>query len=102
MSDQLLVNGRPIDYSTVPAAHMRDAVQRYLEQGIPGGSFLMAVVENDLIRAAACADDVNRHLLFEWAGWFYNYAPAGSYGSRESADHWMKYRQSLLRERIAQ
>lgn len=102
MSDttaSIFVNGQPIDYATVPAPHMADGVERYIEHGIPGGSFLMALVSNDLFGAAARADDMNRRLLFEWVRWFHNRAPRGYYGSPENADEWMKHRRAAQTER---
>lgn len=90
----LTVNREPINYSAVPAPHMAGSVQRYLENGIPGGSFLMAVVSGDLFEAARRADDVNRRLLWEWCFWFYNYAPSGSFGSPEIAKRWMRERRA--------
>ena len=78
-----------VDYTSVPARHMADVVERWIEHGVPGGSFLMAVVTNDLREAAARSDDTNRHLLFEWVAWFHNNAPIGSWGSPEAARQWM-------------
>jgi hypothetical protein len=90
----LLVNGRPIRYDTVPAPHMRGAVERYMEHGIPPGGFLTALLANDLIRAAGAADDINGQLLKEWASWLYNCAPPASFGSREAVASWMQQRQN--------
>lgn len=98
----LTVNGEPIRYDLVPVSYMQDGVRNYLEQGIPGGSFLQAVIEGDLFGACGNADDTNRHHLFEWCFWFYNYAPRGSFGSPENAAHWMEHRRNARQERIAQ
>lgn len=69
--------------------HMRDGIVRYIENGIEPGSFLTAVICNDLTQACACADSQNRRLLFEYIDFFYNYAPRSCWGSREKFDSWI-------------
>lgn len=85
----LLVNGKEIDYTELPP-HMRDGMRLYMEHGIHPGSFLTAILCNDLLEAAVRADDVNKHLLFEYVQWLYNHAPAGSWGSEENYLRWIK------------
>lgn len=77
-----------IDYSKLPA-HMRDAMVRYIEWGIEGGSFLNAVLCNDLMTALSKADDVNRVRLFDYGAFLYCDAPSGCYGSREAVAAWI-------------
>jgi hypothetical protein len=84
---------RPSNYSKLPM-HMRTGVQLYLEQGIEPGSFLRAVLENDLAGAARRADEVNRKFLFEWAEFLHNELPANSWGSPEIVDRWLETFQS--------
>ena len=48
--------------SLVPA-HMVDGLVLYVEDGIPPGSFLLAVLENNLAGAAALADEINKLCL---------------------------------------
>lgn len=91
MDKILLVDGEPIDYSPLPD-YMRDGMRLYLEHGIEPGSFLTAVLSNDLMAAAGAADSKNRHLLFGYAQWLYNHAPHGSFGSRESVKAWIEAR----------
>lgn len=69
--------------------HMWGAVERYFLQGIPGGSFLTALLSNDLIEAFARADDENADNMRRWAQFLYNYAPCGSYRSPEAVRDWL-------------
>lgn len=77
-----------MDYSTVPAPHMESAVRNWIEDGIPGGSFLEAIVANDLREATGQADDINIRLLREWIHWFTWEAPSNCWGSPEKALAW--------------
>jgi hypothetical protein len=88
---KLTVNGRPIDYSDLPE-HMQGGMQRYMEHGIEPGSFLVAVLSNDLMGAFGKADHINAQFIREYCQWLYNHAPAGSFGSRERVNAWMKHR----------
>ena len=90
---ELLVNGRPVDYGSCPVSYMADGLRLYFEHGILPGSFMTAVLSNDLMDACGMADSTNRHNIFEWAAWLYNYAPSGSFGSREAVESWIKSRQ---------
>ena len=77
-----------IDYTLVPE-HCRDGLRRYFENRIPPGSFLTAVLSNDLMGAAGRADDVNRHRLLDYCTFLYSYAPRGSFGSPEAVRDWL-------------
>jgi hypothetical protein len=76
------------DYSTIPE-HMRDGARLYIENGIPPGSFLTAVISNDLFGALGKADEINRDRIFDWCRFFYNEAPGGCYGSAKRFDDWI-------------
>ena len=80
-----------IDYSLLPP-HMHGAMKRYIEQGIEPGSFLVAVLSNDMMEACARADSVNRNFLPDYAMFLYNYAPRGCYGSKEKVIAWVERR----------
>lgn len=71
---------------------MQDSVQEWIETAAfhPDvlGSFLYAVLSNDLIGALACADSENLRSLREWGMFLYNDAPSGCYGSREKLLKW--------------
>lgn len=68
--------------------HMHDVVERWIEQGIPGGSFLTAVMENDFMQAVGRADYINLKYLEGWAEFLYNYAPSACHGSTEKVRAW--------------
>lgn len=84
----ILVNGLPIDYSSLPE-HMQDGMRLYLENRIGPGSFLTSVLANDLRGACERADHINRYRLYDIVSWLYNYAPGNSWGSRESVNKWL-------------
>lgn len=69
--------------------YMVGGIMRWVEEGIPPGDFLMAVIENDLKEACGRADDTNRQLLWNYCNFFYNYAPSQCWGSPEKAKAWM-------------
>lgn len=70
--------------------HMQDAVRLWIERAIPPGSFLTAVLCNDLFEALGRADDVNAYALKSYAVYFYSFAPGGCYGSPERFAEWAK------------
>lgn len=82
-----------IDYSGLPE-HMREGARGYIEHGAEPGGFLRAVLENDLVGAAVKADAVNLVSLQRWAKFLYNQAPAGSWGSREAVNEWIRQRKA--------
>ena len=66
--------------------HMSQHVIDYFEQGYPPGSFLRAVLENDLMEAFVHADDINSHHIknyMEWLRWHVPGRP-DRWGSREA------------------
>ena len=69
--------------------YMHGAIVRFYENGIRPGSFLEAVIDNDLREACARADDTNRRRLFDYVAWFYSYAPAGSWGFAGAVDRYI-------------
>jgi hypothetical protein len=69
--------------------HMMGAIRRYIDDRIPPGSFLEAVICNDLQNAVGCADDTNLHNLPAFVGYFYNEAPSTCWGSREKYEAWL-------------
>lgn len=75
------VIGLCVRYS-VPV-HMADRIHMYFRYHTEPGSFLYAVLTNDLKAACALADDTNRHRLWDFVYLFYNEAPYYSWGSHE-------------------
>ena len=77
-----------INYDILPQ-HMRASARSYLEDGIKPGSFLCAVIRNDLAEAFGCADDINRERLHDVVRFFYCEAPSTSWGSGEIMVKWL-------------
>jgi hypothetical protein len=78
-----------ISYDRIPE-HMRSGAKLYIEQGIKPGSFLTAVLSNDLKEAVARGDIINQHALIDWAIWLVNECPGGAQGSPELVREWIK------------
>lgn len=76
------------DYSTLP--HLA-ALEEYRDGGhaYPFGSFLTAVLANDLVEAAHRADSTNIRLLPNYASFLYNEMPHRTGDS--STDSWGSY-----------
>lgn len=69
--------------------HTRDTLQNYLLKGWEPGGFVTACLANDLSRAVATADHVNRQNLWAIVTWINNNAPEGSHGSYETVKMWV-------------
>lgn len=69
--------------------HMVEGLDLYINHGIEPGSFLMAVLCNDLMESCARADHVNIHALPAFCGYLYNHAPPQCYGSRQKVQAWI-------------
>lgn len=69
---------------------MLDGIKRYIEYGIPPGSFLSGIISNDLREAVSSADDENLHNIPAFLAYFYNEAPSSCWGSPEQMKNWMK------------
>jgi hypothetical protein len=82
--------GEP-DWSRLPE-RMHGGIRRYIENGIPPGHFLTAVICNDLREACARADDENRYLLFDYVKFFHNHAPVHCWGSEDRFNAWVQHR----------
>ena len=64
-------------------AEIEASLDRYVEQHIPTGGFLRAVLANDLFSAVHKADDINRHILPAIALAVYDRVPTAMRGSYE-------------------
>jgi len=71
-------------------SHTAGAIERYLEHGLAPGGFLTAVIENDLRGACYRADDQNIKAIPAIVAWFYNHAPARSWGFENAVTKWCK------------
>ena len=77
-----------IDYSMLPP-HMQEGARRYVEQGVPPGDFLYAVLCNQLRQAFERADDINTCCMKAWATWLYSACPMLAQGSAEAVKAWI-------------
>lgn len=78
-----------INYDGIPG-YMEYALWLYIENGIIPGSFLTAVLSNNLMGALGKADEVNQRALHAYGRFLYNRAPCGCYGSPEAVAAWCK------------
>ena len=77
-----------VDYSRLPE-HMQGGARRYVERGIPPGSFLTAVLENNFLEAFKRADAENTERMKDWARWIYNECPRDAHGDPETVAEWI-------------
>lgn len=77
------------DYTFVPA-HTRESIVNYLEHGYEPGSFMYAVIENDLKSAFSSADNINSQCLKSIVCWFYNFCPASAWGRYGVVNEWIE------------
>lgn len=71
-------------------SRMMSGINMWVTHGIRPGSFLNAVLENNLRSACECADDENIVNLPAYIAYFYNDAPSQCWGSKEKVDAWEK------------
>ena len=70
-------------------SYMHDGMIDYLINGIYPGSFLTAVLENDLRRAVNAADNANLPALGDWVMFLYHHAPSIAWGSPKRVSEWI-------------
>ena len=78
-----------INYERLPP-HLQGGVQRYIEQGVPPGDFLTAVITNDLFLATSHADSTSLAALRDIVRFFYNESPSRCWGTPEKMKTWIK------------
>lgn len=69
-------------------SHNHEGLLNWVNHGIPAGSFIMAVLSNDLRETFGRADHINRHCVPEIVGWLFNVAPSACWGSPECVREW--------------
>ena len=68
--------------------HTKATLWNYLNHGLEPGSFMMAVLENDLLRVFGYADDESIRSLKPIVQLLYSRVPSGCYGSKTAIrDH---------------
>jgi len=88
---------KEVDYSGLPES-LRDGMKMYLELGYVPGSFLTAVLENNLSKAVNAADSANMILLPRIVMWVYLQVPQGAWGSREQVLEWVRLKKEEIRD----
>lgn len=69
--------------------HMREGMELYLKHGVEPGSFLKAVLCNNLCEAVGRADHINIVYLTNIVSYCYNEIPSTAWGSPDSVQKWM-------------
>lgn len=86
-----------LNYSKAPN-NSGDAFQRFIEEGIPTGHFLEALLSNDLAQACARADDMNQYLIFQYVRFMWNELPSSAWGSPENYKNWIAHVNKIKQE----
>jgi len=71
----------------------QDGIDKYVRDHCPPGSFLTAVLSNDLRESFARADEENIRDMFEIVSYCYNKIPMTCWGSPEVVEAWLKQRE---------
>lgn len=87
------------DYTKIPY-QMKKAIIEYVVEKRPPGSFLVALISNDLAGAIGYADDKNIKLLKLYVQWFYNNT-SGLFGRENYLRHTHKVFRILREEKNA-
>lgn len=69
---------------------MMEGINRYVNEGIKPGSFLTAIIRNDLTEAVDQADDNNLSNIPAFVSYFYNETPSTCWGSFDKMNGWMQ------------
>lgn len=72
---------------------LHEGLLMFCLEGVPTGSFLEAVIDNDLAEACGRADENNRYRLFDIVAFLHNYAPTGSWHYEGAMSRWCSLHQ---------
>lgn len=67
---------------------MMDLIEQWVKHAAEPGSFLTAIIQNDLKQAVANADEENVHNLAAYVSYFYNEVPIACWGSPKAMEQW--------------
>jgi hypothetical protein len=84
---RILVHDPPTQRIIRP--NMLEGLERYRDNRIQPGSFLRAVLENNLSGAVGQADLYNQHTICAIVSWCYNNMPSEAWGSAERVQAWL-------------
>jgi len=76
------------EYANIPE-RTKDTIKSFVLYGRPGGSFLEAVLMNDLFRAMALADEENKEALEDIVKLVYNHCPSPCWGNNGQYEEWL-------------
>ena len=79
---------KKLNVSMLPE-HMQPAVEGYYYNGQYPGSFLRAVLSNQLLQSFEAADEINEAHMKDWVMFLYNELPSSAWGSSEKVDLWI-------------
>lgn len=68
--------------------YTKQAIDRFVSHGTPAGSFVMAVLENNLSQAFARADDNNAANMMDIVRYVFNEIPSPAWGSVDKVNRW--------------
>ena len=72
--------------------HLQPGLARYILHGVLPGSFLKAVLSNNLLNAAVRADETSLAALPDIARFLLNSAPPACYGTGDKMQFWARGR----------
>lgn len=72
----------------IPQA-IKSEIDDYVKTGHEHGSFVMACLKNNLLRAVTFADDTNLAAISEIVQYLWNDIPSESWGSAEKVKSWI-------------
>ena len=75
-------------YGSIPQ-HMLESLNMYVEEGVPVGHFLTAVLSNDLFEAMSRGDEQNCAAIKDYVRYIYNYCPGNCWGSKGHVEAWI-------------
>ena len=78
-----------VEMNTIPEA-VKSSIDRYIENGIMPGSFVAAVLSNDLMDTWFQADDDSRENLEAIIKYVACEVPSSAWGSREKVENWIR------------
>lgn len=70
--------------------HTQAGINNYVCNGVPTGSFLQAVLSNDLFEAFCRADSDNTKNMLGIVTFIYNYVPKCCYGDIATIKEWLR------------
>jgi hypothetical protein len=70
--------------------HTLEALDRYVNERIPTGDFLYAVLTNDLFGALGRADELNREHIWDICLYIYNELPSACWKTPEHVKTWLE------------